>query len=889
VQGSPFELYVNPNLVNVAESSADGHGLSFLTAGTAAHFLVIERDDYANLRNDWRNTLVSFAHNLEPSGSGAIDPPGDLGKYGSLWHGSVSANVVPGTYHVAYSVTRAGLTRISASLVATGGLHATYYDSTATNGFENVPVMSRTTQQVSEGTAGGAEERGGPTRAHSVTGSGFTVRWSGLFRPQFAAVYTFQTRTLNMSATSGNTERMRLWVDNQLIIDQWVSLSTGDASPVGVHAFPAAFDYYQLELLYQSHSMRQLTVELLGSPDMPLQSLPSSNLLSAMPVGGPWTIRAQPSGTDLDSSDVYGGMLTLSTAGVASSFIIVARDTFGNQRAEGGDALSMQASDSRVSIFGEVLDLGSGSYRVQYLPEVAGSYELKVYMGSNSKRFTLFVHPGDPNALDFELVGALTIATAGYAATFTIQAKDSFGNLRSLGDDVFNLELVGPLHSSSSNPPSSPTPSGGGEQRHLLRTKYLGVLPASNLARHTAAFRVTYSGDYYLHVRHASANGLNATFFSDSQLKDASVVRVEPAVDYNWGSDSPYAEAGTSNEWSARWKGLLQSQHSEVHTFQASIAEEDERVKLWIHDEIIIDQWSSLSSVAPSGTIWLASGGVSGVTLEYSAKTGLSAVSLKWKSTSQPLAAIASQSLFSLPQHVKGSPFAITVYPAGICGATSTARGDGLSLATAGTSATFSIIARDHFGNLRGASADDTYVVRVRHGSDYLRRDIHAFISLDSSATLPPHLPSSPWLPPQEGGSNGAGLARTDMGMGGGGGGMAAQGVYKVEYRPEWKRSLLSVRGSDTDTSNTHTVPPLDTSASRPLHDLTVELAVGGALMATYYSFLDSSGEISDSGVDSVWGQPSRTFLRHNLFDSEQHANLHGDERGMCMCVRVTV
>ena len=77
--------------------------------------------------------------------------------------------------------------------------------------------------QVSEGPDGGTLARGGPTRAHSITGTGYTVRWAGLFRPKFADVYTFQTRTLNLDSSVEPTERMKLWLDNQLIIDQWVS------------------------------------------------------------------------------------------------------------------------------------------------------------------------------------------------------------------------------------------------------------------------------------------------------------------------------------------------------------------------------------------------------------------------------------------------------------------------------------------------------------------------------------------------------------------------------------------------------------------------------------------------------------------------------------------
>ena len=57
---------------------------------------------------------------------------------------------------------------------------------------------------------------------------------------------------------------------------------------------------------------------------------------------------------------------------------------------------------------------------------------------------------------------------------------------------------------------------------------------------------------------------------------------------------------------------------------------------------------------------------------------------------------------------------------------------------------------------------------------------------------------------------------------------------------------------------------PLDNAANRPLHDLTVEFALRGALMATYYSHSAeaASGGMGGAGVEAVWGKPSRTFLR---------------------------
>jgi hypothetical protein len=62
---------------------------------------------------------------------------------------------------------------------------------------------------------------------------------------------------------------------------------------------------------------------------------------------------------------------------------------------------------------------------------------------------------------------------------------------------------------------------------------------------------------------------------------------------------------------------------------------------------------------------------------------------------------------------VQGSPFSATVFPARTSGTVSIATGQGLSLATAGSAASFTIQAKDHLGNLK-TNTDDVFVVRAK-------------------------------------------------------------------------------------------------------------------------------------------------------------------------------
>ena len=164
---------------------------------------------------------------------------------------------------------------------------------------------------------------------------------------------------------------------------------------------------------------------------------------------------------------------------------------------------------------------------------------------------------------------------------------------------------------------------------------------------------------------------------------------------------------------------------------------------------------------------------------------------------------------------VRGRPFTATIFPALASGTISTATGSGLSLATAGTPASFTIQAKDHLGNIKTAS-DDLFVVRARHNADYTRRNVMGTVT-----------------------SLGGNL-----------------GLYSVSYTPTWKRNHLSCAGAgSTNTCDgkyefdslggTRTGSGATTvygatanqvGLKHKFHDLLVSQAVKGGLFATYYT-----------------------------------------------------
>ena len=128
-------------------------------------------------------------------------------------------------------------------------------------------------------------------------------------------------------------------------------------------------------------------------------------------------------------------------------------------------------------------------------------------------------------------------------------------------------------------------------------------------------------------------------------------------------------------------------------------------LQLWVDNSLIIQQWSSLASkMAPSGSIKLEKGNYYEVLLAAKTNTAdtsaTAKMQLKWSSFTHKASLISSSRLF-VSHHIAGSPFPLNVEQSDTCAATSRVYKAGLSVATAGITATFTIQGRDAYDNKR--------------------------------------------------------------------------------------------------------------------------------------------------------------------------------------------
>ncbi len=136
----------------------------------------------------------------------------------------------------------------------------------------------------------------------------------------------------------------------------------------------------------------------------------------------------------------------------------------------------------------------------------------------------------------------------------------------------------------------------------------------------------------------ASNPGLVATYYSDTWLGTAVTTQVDSAVNLDGNGGSPAAGVAASN-WSACWDGLIQIPQTGTYTFYTST---DAGCRLWVNNQLLIDNWGSQTAATNSATIDLAGGQQYSIRMEYQHFGGADSAKLEWSGPNQPRAAVSA-------------------------------------------------------------------------------------------------------------------------------------------------------------------------------------------------------------------------------------------------------
>lgn len=127
---------------------------------------------------------------------------------------------------------------------------------------------------------------------------------------------------------------------------------------------------------------------------------------------------------------------------------------------------------------------------------------------------------------------------------------------------------------------------------------------------------------------YASPEGIYGEY-TDSVGSQAT--RIDPSINFNWGTDSPI-ETIAADDFSVRWTGFLRPDFNDTYTFRTN---SDERIRVWIGEELVIDHWEPHSFESRENTKPLEASKLYSIRVEYREGTGVAGARLSWSSPRQ--------------------------------------------------------------------------------------------------------------------------------------------------------------------------------------------------------------------------------------------------------------
>jgi hypothetical protein len=415
-------------------------------------------------------------------------------------------------------------------------------------------------------------------------------------------------------------------------------------------------------------------------PEQPMQYVAP---YAAIDVDRPpvqWHVK--PSVAHLSSKTLQGMGLSIATVGTWSGFYVSAADEYGNIRSSFDSRTGVHCSIRSNNFISSWMGTSAAPSFVKYLITRSGSYVLSVKLESSVLDLDLLVvGEGTPGADWTSVSGnSLSIGTSGVGATFSVSARDGFKQIITAAlENVFVR-----IHSSDF------------DEKHTVGIRYIrNTTGLESYVSNTVSFRTTRSGMFFIYVKVAENAGLNA-IYRISPLQPSKIIgsQYESSI---FQCTRNQAVPFHMIEFLPSYNGFIRSEGSGVYTFQFSSVHNIERLILNIDDQQLIDTSISSTAVA-SATVALGAATLYSLRIELSAVITLDRMCLQWKYNSSFLP-IPSSNLYSNANHVRGSPFSLTVHPAAFCATASRAFGSGISLATVGQTTTFFILLRDVFGN----------------------------------------------------------------------------------------------------------------------------------------------------------------------------------------------
>jgi hypothetical protein len=138
--------------------------------------------------------------------------------------------------------------------------------------------------------------------------------------------------------------------------------------------------------------------------------------------------------------------------------------------------------------------------------------------------------------------------------------------------------------------------------------------------------------------------GLTGDWYTGTSFGALMSTVLDATVNYPDMLATATARTGVSTNFSVRYRGQVLANYSETYTFYT---QSDDGVRLYVNEQLVIDNWTPHSSTENSGTISLTAGQWYDVRLEYFQGGGFSVLELEYQSPSEAKKIIPATNLRS--------------------------------------------------------------------------------------------------------------------------------------------------------------------------------------------------------------------------------------------------
>ena len=137
--------------------------------------------------------------------------------------------------------------------------------------------------------------------------------------------------------------------------------------------------------------------------------------------------------------------------------------------------------------------------------------------------------------------------------------------------------------------------------------------------------------------------GLLGEYFGTRFMTNLVAERIDPQVSFDWGGGQPHPDIA-ANDFSVCWTGFVTPEYSEAYTFSVRT---DDGVRLWVNNELLVNEWSDHGATTYSGTTStvLTAGQPYPIRMDFYEKGGDAVAWLGWESASQTRKAIYEMNL----------------------------------------------------------------------------------------------------------------------------------------------------------------------------------------------------------------------------------------------------